>query len=121
MFIEFSCFFQLIDYESDGDLDLFVGAGDWTLLFYRNLGTAADASFRLESSQFAGAKADFVAVPALGDLDDDGDMARLPRLREIAREHAMTVVMANCAGVCDGARCAGRSAAWDAAGERLRA
>jgi len=41
------------------------------------------------------------------------------RLREIAREHTLTVVMANCAGVCDGARCGGRSAAWDAAGRRL--
>lgn len=41
------------------------------------------------------------------------------RLAGVAREHALMVLMANCVGVCDGAACAGRSAAWDADGARL--
>jgi predicted amidohydrolase len=41
------------------------------------------------------------------------------RLAGVARAHGLMVLMANCVGVCDGVACAGRSAAWDAAGARL--
>jgi predicted amidohydrolase len=41
------------------------------------------------------------------------------RLAEIARAYSMTVMMANCVGVCDGELCGGRSAGWNSRGEML--
>ncbi|MAT98852.1 MAG: carbon-nitrogen hydrolase family protein [Anaerolineaceae bacterium] len=38
------------------------------------------------------------------------------RLAEIARQHHMTVFMANCIGPADGAECAGQSAVWNCEG-----
>jgi large repetitive protein len=65
----------LIDHEGDGDLDLFVGTGSPARVrFYRNTGTPLQASFALINSQFGNVQADFNAAPALGDLDDDGDL-----------------------------------------------
>jgi predicted amidohydrolase len=43
----------------------------------------------------------------------------LGRLAEIAREHALIVLMANCLGPCDGVICAGRSTAWTERGELI--
>ena len=42
--------------------------------------------------------------------------AAYERLAAIAREHSMTVLMANCVGEADGQACAGRSAAWRSGG-----
>lgn len=39
------------------------------------------------------------------------------RLFSIAREHTMTVLMANCVGLCDGQECTGGSAIWNSRGE----
>jgi hypothetical protein len=64
-----------IDFESDGDLDLFVGAGSpGRVRYYRNEGTPQARLLVLQSSQFAGVQVDFNATPALGDLDADGDL-----------------------------------------------
>jgi hypothetical protein len=64
-----------IDHEGDGDLDLFVGAGTPARVhFYRNDGTPSVRSLVLADPQFAGIQVDFNATPALGDLDDDGDL-----------------------------------------------
>ena len=41
------------------------------------------------------------------------------RLRAIARDHGMTVLMANCLGMADGMDCPGRSAVWDSNGTTL--
>lgn len=41
------------------------------------------------------------------------------RLAEIARQHGMSVLMANCLGICDGEACAGRSGVWNRTGEKL--
>lgn len=38
------------------------------------------------------------------------------RLADIARTHAMTVLMANCVGLSDGAECAGNTAVWNSDG-----
>lgn len=43
----------------------------------------------------------------------------LLRLSEIAKEHSMTVLMANSIGTCDGWECAGRSSVWNNRGELL--
>lgn len=49
----------------------------------------------------------------------DGMDRAFERLATIAREHGMTVLMANCIGVADGVLCGGRSAAWDAKGRLM--
>jgi predicted amidohydrolase len=41
------------------------------------------------------------------------------RLSEIARTYGMTVLMANCVGECEGKPAGGKSAIWDARGERV--
>jgi predicted amidohydrolase len=41
------------------------------------------------------------------------------RLSQIAKEYAMTVLIANCIGLCDGMVCAGQSSAWNNRGELL--
>ena len=44
----------------------------------------------------------------------------LRRLAEIAASYSMTVLMANCVGVCDGCDCAGRTSIWNNQGKLLR-
>jgi hypothetical protein len=60
-----------VDYDSDGDPDLFVGSEAGVVRFFRNTGTAADADWQEGESvdlPFPG-----VATPAPGDFDRDGD------------------------------------------------
>lgn len=49
----------------------------------------------------------------------DGVAKARERLRAIAREQAMTVLMANCLGMADGMDCPGLSAVWDSNGALL--
>ena len=65
------------DLDGDGDLDLVVGESGGTLRYYRNTGTAITAAF----AHITGAGNPWNAQdlgsssnPALGDLDDDGDL-----------------------------------------------
>jgi len=44
--------FQLVDIDNDSDLDLFFFDVDTTLNFYRNIGNAQNASYKLESLRF---------------------------------------------------------------------
>ncbi|MDJ1479145.1 carbon-nitrogen hydrolase family protein [Cytophagaceae bacterium YF14B1] len=48
-----------------------------------------------------------------------GVATAIERLAEIARTYAMSVVMSNCIGLCDGAECAGRSSVWNKQGVLL--
>jgi len=57
----------LVDFDKDGDLDLFVGAADGFVHFYRNKG---GLSFSLEVSIDLGKE----GAPALTDIDKDGDL-----------------------------------------------
>lgn len=54
-----------------------------------------------------------VAKPA------DGVKKAAERLAGLAREHAITTLMVNCIGLCDGVVCAGQSAVWNNRGELL--
>lgn len=63
---------QLVDYEGDGDLDLFVAEETGKLRFFRNDGTAASPDFRLVTDEFAGGVHDFFFTRMV-DIDVDGD------------------------------------------------
>jgi predicted amidohydrolase len=41
------------------------------------------------------------------------------RLADIARSYSMTVLMSNCAGVCDGIDCAGKTSVWNNRGSLI--
>lgn len=66
------------DLDHDGDADLFVGAYDGTIHFFRNVGTAVSPSF---SGEITGAENPFDGVQegsftsiCFGDIDHDGDL-----------------------------------------------
>lgn len=76
----------LFDYDHDGDLDLFIGSygiynasGPYIsqIALYRNIGSATNPSFALQTSDFAGLHSASLniayPVPAFADLDGDGD------------------------------------------------
>jgi len=62
----------LADVTGDGALDLFVGTGDGRILIYSNQGTASAASWAAKPSEILSVGQN--AVPALADLDGDGDL-----------------------------------------------
>ena len=64
----------LADIDDDGDLDLFVGASDGSLTFYRNTGSAQDPAFTREPGVAANVEVDSRSAPALADVDGDGDL-----------------------------------------------
>jgi len=47
---------DLFDYDSDGDLDLFIGNGLGRIYYYENVGTATNFSFELRSERFGDIK-----------------------------------------------------------------
>jgi hypothetical protein len=65
------------DLDGDGDLDLIWSAADGTLLYFENTGVAASAAFVLRTgaaSPVAGIDLVYAPIPALADLDADGDL-----------------------------------------------
>ena len=62
------------DIDGDGDLDAFVGTGDGTPLFFRNVGTANAPSFVKQSTNLGLTSAGASASPSFADLDGDGDL-----------------------------------------------
>lgn len=62
------------DLDGDGDLDLLVGEASGTLNYYRNDGGVAGPSFQLVSDRFQEIDIGRRSVPALVDLDGDGDL-----------------------------------------------
>ena len=64
----------LVDYNGDGKMDLFLGSADGTMQFFRNIGTKTSPHFTRESSNFIPGLTLAEAVPALVDIDNDGDL-----------------------------------------------
>ena len=67
---------ELIDLDNDGDLDMVIGAGDGTLRYFQNTGTAGSPSFTEltgGSNPFNGLDVGQDAILDFGDLDGDGD------------------------------------------------
>ncbi len=65
------------DLDADGDLDLIVGDWDGTADYLENTGTAQSPVFTLRTgadNPLNGQDVGFKFAPALGDLDDDGDL-----------------------------------------------
>ncbi|KAH8048336.1 hypothetical protein JL722_12569 [Aureococcus anophagefferens] len=70
------------DLDGDGDLDLVVGYDDGTLSYYENVGSAASPSYEAvtgSANPFDGIdvgddNVDYHSMPALADLDGDGDL-----------------------------------------------
>jgi hypothetical protein len=69
------------DVDDDGDVDLFVGEGNWdspdtggNVRHYRNVGSPSAPSWSLVTTDFLGLDTGGWATPAFADLDDDGDL-----------------------------------------------
>ncbi|PTQ83235.1 beta strand repeat-containing protein [Nitrosomonas ureae] len=66
---------NLVDIDSDGDLDAFIGNDAGNILFYKNIGTISSPSFTAASTNpFGLMNMGFNASPSLVDIDSDGDL-----------------------------------------------
>ncbi len=64
---------ELADLDGDGDLDLYVGGGDW-FPFYENTTQQSGPEFVFRTNNFIAIDVDYSASPALADIDADGDL-----------------------------------------------
>ncbi|MBI4062291.1 VCBS repeat-containing protein [Candidatus Gottesmanbacteria bacterium] len=62
-----------VDFDKDGDWDLFVGKSSGQLSFYRNTGTPNTPSFTLVTTSFTSIDVGYDSSPVFADLDNDGD------------------------------------------------
>jgi RHS repeat-associated protein len=61
------------DLDKDNDLDMLVGNSGGSVVHYRNKGTQSAPTFELVSNPISDDYADWETVPALVDIDNDGD------------------------------------------------
>ena len=64
---------QFADIDSDGDLDLFIGNYNGTIIFYKNEGDSLDFNFTYHS-ELAGLDVGSYSKPSFNDIDSDGDL-----------------------------------------------
>ena len=65
-----------VDVDNDGDFDAFVGAGDGTVSYYENTGSASSATFTERTGSdnpFDGIDFGDDSAPVFADIDNDGD------------------------------------------------
>jgi len=65
---------KLVDMDYDNDLDIVAGNEDGNLFYFENSGTADSASWQEILGFFGAIDVGSNCVPAVGDIDDDGDM-----------------------------------------------
>jgi hypothetical protein len=73
---------RFADIDGDSDWDLLVSRGDWVTLhlsggdlaLYRNVGSAEEPCFALETERFRDIHVPSHACPAFVDIDADGDL-----------------------------------------------
>ena len=67
---------QLVDFDKDGDIDMFIGESGGYIRYYKNIGSKTLAIFELNKDENPIEKKDFGTYPAPGfaDLDGDGDL-----------------------------------------------
>lgn len=63
----------LADLDGDGDFDLLLGSSGGRVFYYRNEGTSSQPDFQLVENAFPGVEVQHRSVPALYDIDGDGD------------------------------------------------
>jgi len=66
-----------VDIDKDGDMDAFIGDASGDIFYYRNNGTATDASFAEQTgvaNPFDGVDVGAYSTPTFADIDKDGDM-----------------------------------------------
>ncbi|WP_146066584.1 FG-GAP repeat domain-containing protein, partial [Candidatus Venteria ishoeyi] len=67
----------LVDFDKDGDLDLFVGNEQGKIFYYENKGSPQQAVFEAQANienPFDSMDVGFFSVPTFGDIDNDGDI-----------------------------------------------
>ncbi|HIC95469.1 TPA: VCBS repeat-containing protein, partial [Candidatus Bipolaricaulota bacterium] len=62
------------DIDADGDYDLFIGNDAGRITFYRNIGSREEAVWMFVTDDYLGSSVGWLALPALADVDDDGDL-----------------------------------------------
>lgn len=65
---------RLLDADADGDLDLYTGCEAGTMRFYQNVGTPQAPAWNEVGNYFGTIDVGSNSVPALADLDGDGDL-----------------------------------------------
>jgi len=74
MAVEGAASLALADLDADGDADLFVGTAAGDVLYFQNVGTLTAPAFAAPvTNPFGLVNVGAAAVPAVGDLDGDGD------------------------------------------------